>query len=365
MSEDIEIIGLTKNMLRGFVKNNQLWKSDLAPMPRSKALWLISNERIQENDYCGVIAYEGKKMVSFIFMIPDLINNKTQIGKKAYWMIDWWVIRKYKNSILGTYIYNQAVKFAENQILIKGYTENVQEFYDKQPFKVIASRLRHTIFFSLDSSMLIGKWKFLKHIKFIINAVDSIISKFVRLLNKKKLGNKTKNIKYDFINQLDHETWSFIEPLCKNDLILKTFNYVNWQIDNNQYLQQPFSKKAPYKNLQTGISDNIHIHNLKIILNDNIIGFLSYVVNYNEFNVKYFLVNNEENYDLCVDVLMENLLKSKRNFMFTDDTKLSNNIKKRYFTLFIHKVLKKGLTHNDTEFDFDGVIMLNRDGHFY
>lgn len=365
MSEELEIVGLTKKMLRDFVINNTLWKTDLAPMPRSKAIWLISNERISENDYCGVLAYEGKKMVAFIYMFPDLINNKTKEGKKAYWMIDWWVIDKYKDSILGTYIYNQAVKFAEKQVLIKGYTENVQEFYDKQPFTVIASRLRHTLFFSLDSSMLIGKFRFLKSVKFIIDGIDSIVGKTIRFINKKKLVNRTKQLKYDFINQLDNDTWSFIEPLCKDDLILKTFNYVNWQLDNNQYLQLPISKKTPYKNLQTGISNNIHIHNLKIISGDKIIGFLSYVINYNEFNVKYFLVEDEENYDLCVDALIENLIKSKRNFMFTDDTKLSDNIKKRYFSLFIHKVLKKGLAHNDTKIDNDSITMLNRDGHFY
>lgn len=365
MNEELEIVGLTKKMLRDFVKENSLWKSGLAPMPKSKAIWLISNERIDENDYCGILANEAGKMVSFIFMFPDLINTKTDEIHKAYWMIDWWVIDKYKDSILGTYIYNQALKFAEKQVLIKGYTENVQEFYDKQPFTVITSRLRHTLFFSLDSSMLIGKFNFLKSAKFIIDGLDSVIAKVIRYINKKKIDNTTKKLKYDFITQLDRDTWHFIEPLCKNDLILKTCNYVNWQLDNNQYLQQPISKKSPYKNLQTGISDNIHIHNLKIILKDKIIGFLSYVINYNEFNVKYFLVKNEEYYDLCVDALMENLIKSKRNFVFTDDTKLSDNIKKRYATLFIHKVLKKGLIHNDTKFDYESVTMFNRDGHFY
>ena len=53
---------------------------------------------------------------------------------------------------------------------------------------------------------------------------------------------------------------------------------------------------------------------------------MSYIINYNEFNVKYFVVEKDTNYDLCIDALMEHLVKSKRNFVFTDDTKLSNNI---------------------------------------
>ncbi|TGV03930.1 hypothetical protein [Flavivirga rizhaonensis] len=365
MSEDLKVIGITKKNLRDSIEKNIYWKEDLAPMPKSKAHWLVSNNRIQEDDYCGVIAFEGKKMVSFVYMIPDLINTHDNISKKAYWMIDWWVIEKYKDTVLGTYVYNEAIKLAGKQVLIKGYTENLQEFYDKQPFTLIASRYRHTIFFSLDSSMLIGKFKFLKSIKFAIDMFDSLISKVIRLINKYKLGKRTVNIKYDFVNQLDNDTWNFIEPLCKNDLIFKTRDYIDWQINNNQYLQTPISIKTPYKNLQTGISNNIHIHNLKIILDNKIIGFVSYIINYNEFNVKYFLVEDEINYNLCVDALIENFIKSKRNFIFTDDTKLSNNINKRYFSIFNHKVLKKGLVHNDTKFDYDNLKMLNRDGHFY
>ncbi len=365
MSEDLEIVALTKKMLRNVVENNTFWKSGLAPMPKSKASWLISNNRINEEDYCGVIAYENKEMISFIYMIPDLINSNDSIGKKAYWMIDWWVIDKYKDSILGTYIYNQAIKLADKQVIIKGYTENVQEFYEKQPFTIISTRLRYTLFFSLDSSMIIGRFKFLKPVKFLIDSIDLIISKTTRSINSYKIKKTTKNIAYDFINQLDDETWNFIKPLCKKDLILKTKEYVNWQINNNQYLQTPLVHKRPYINLQTGSSDNIKIHNLKILLDNQIIGFLSYIINYNEFNVKYFLVENDENYDLCIDALMENLIKSKRNFIFTDDTKLAENICKRYFTFFTHKILKKGLVHNETKFDYNSVTMLNRDGHFY
>ena len=77
------------------------------------------------------------------------------------------------------------------------------------------------------------------------------------------------------------------------------------------------------------------------------------------------MVEDDVHYDLCVDALVENLLNSKRNFIFTDDTKLSENLSKRYFTVFIHKVTKKAIAHNDTMFNYDTVTLYNRDGHFY
>lgn len=366
MNENLEIVILTKELLKTSLDENRFWKHEnLAPMAKSKAIWLCSNSRISNNDCLGILAVEEGEMVGFLFMIPDFINTYGTNQKKVFWMIDWWVAPRYKETILGTYIYNQAVRLAGKQILIKGYTENVQDFYDKQPFKVIASRLRHTIFFSLDSSMLIGRFRFLKHIKFIIDFIDSIVAGSIRSLNKFKFKSRTKNLQYDYITQLDNETWTFLEPELKNDLIYKTKEYVNWQISNTQYLQTPISQKKLIINLQTGSSHNIHIHNIKIISKGLIIGFISYTINYNELNVKYFITKDASNYDLCVDALVEHLVIAKRNFIFTDDSRLSDAIAKRYTTLFRHKVIKKGLTHNETDFDFEKFNLLNRDGNFY
>ncbi|WP_299436917.1 hypothetical protein [uncultured Aquimarina sp.] len=365
MSKDLQVIGLTKKMLSEAIDKNTYWKNDLAPLPKSKALWLVANNRITDDDYCGVIGYEGDKMISFIFMFPDLLNVKDGTPKKVYWMISWWVHKTYKDTVLGTYIYNEAVNLTGKQILIKSYAENVNTFYEKQPFKVIASRLRHTIFFSLDASMLIGRFNFLKSFKFILDRIDSFVGAIIRFLNRSKLKNNVKTLSYEYVNQLDDDTWKFIKPLCDNDLIYKSKEYVDWQINDSQYLQTPVPDKHPHKSLQTGISNNIYLHNLKIIKEDKIIGFLSYVINYNEFNVKYFLVEDNKNYDLCVDALIENFIKQKTTFIFTDDTELSDNITKRYRTIFTHKVTKKGLAHNETEIDAENFAMLNRDGHFY
>jgi hypothetical protein len=362
---NIEVIGLTKKMLSEAIDQNTYWKDNHAPLPKGKAIWLVSNDRIEEDDYCGVIGYEDNKMISFIFMFPDLINTINNQINKVYWMISWWVHPTYKDTVLGTYIYNEAVNLAGKQILIKSYAENVNTFYEKQPFTVISSRLRHTVFFSLDPSMLIGRFRFLKPFKLLLKSIDTFVYFVIRTLNKIKFKKRTKELLYDYVNQLDDDAWKFIAPLCENDLIHKTKEYVNWQISNNQYTQTPISNKHPYRALQTGISNNIHIHNLNIIKDNEIIGFLSYIINFNELNVKYFLVKEEHNYDLCVDALIENFTTVRTKFMFTDDTKLSNNITKRYKTIFTHRVHKKGLAHNDTNLDFENSEILNRDGHFY
>lgn len=367
MSKNIEVVGVTKKQLRKAILDNLYWQDSLAPLPKSKAIWLVSNTRIDEDDYCGVMGYEDGKMVSFVYMFPDYLNTKSKELKKVYWLILWWVNETYKNTVLGNYTYTQALNLANKQVLVKAYAENVNSFYEKQPYKVIASRDRHTIFFSLDTSILIGRFPVLKSIKFLLSKLDNLTYVILKRLNKGKLKTGINDgVLYDYINELDNETWKFIKPLCKNDLILKTKEYINWQINNAQYTQTPNSKQS-YASLQAGCSSNIHIHNIKIMKNAKVVGFLSFTLNYNEYNVKYFLVKNSENYNTCVDVLIENLYATKAKFIFTDDLELSNNIKNRYKTIYTHKVTKKGLAHNDISVDLDSenLHLFNRDGHFY
>lgn len=365
MSKDIKVVPLTKSMLRKAVDQNTYWRDTLIPLPKSKAIWLLANTRIEEDDYCGIFGFENEKIISFIYMFPDLLNiNNTEV-KKIYWILSWWVDSKYQNTVLATYIFNEAVNLSKKQVIIKSYAENANKFYKKQPFTIINSRLRYTIFFSLNPSILIGRYPFLKSFKFFLDKANVLIDKLVRIINKSKLKNRVKILTYDYITQLDDETWRFVEPLCKNDIILKTREYVNWQLSNQQYTQTPIPKKFPLRSLQTGISDNINLRVIKILKDKRCVGFLSYVINHKEFNIKYFLVKEEKNYDICVDALIEHFIVEKSNFIFTDDTKLANTITKRYKTIFNYKVLKNALAHNETKLDFKNLEVLNRDGHFY
>lgn len=365
MNKDLKILPLTKEKLRHAIDHNLYWKDDLIPLPKSKAQWILSNERIEEDDYCGVLGLEGDKLVSFVYMLPDFLALDKNETKKIYWILLWWVNDEYKNTVLGTYIYNEAVNLTGKQVLIKSYAEGVNDFYEKQPFEVISSRLRYTIFFSLDSSILIGRFSFLKRLRFFIDIADTIVSKVVRTINAYKLKHTLKQLSYDYITQLDHETWEFIQPLCEKDLIHKTKSYVNWQISNIQYSQIRVPDRYPFKSLQVGNGHNIGIRNIKILKNKELIGFLSYTKNHKEFNVKYFLVNNAKNYDICVAVLIDHFIHEKTNFIFTDDTELAGAIKKKYTTIFIYKIIKKALAHKEIQLDFNQMTIYNRDGHFY
>ncbi|WP_010179257.1 hypothetical protein [Aquimarina agarilytica] len=364
MSKDLRIVPVTKAELRKAVEKNTYWETSMVPIPKSKAIWLLSNTRIEEEDYCGVFGFEGDKMVAFIYMFPDLFNFGKQI-EKGYWELLWWVDHAYKDTVLGTYIFNEALNLANKKVIVKSYAESVNDFYEKQAFKLIQSRLRHTIFFSLDTNILLGRFSFLKYFKLILKGADKLVGALVNKLNKLKAKKRTATLEYHYLNKLDQATWEFIKPLCQNDLVHKTKEYIDWQLDNSQYTQIPVVNKFKQHSLQVGIGHNIRIHKVKIVQDETIIGFISYVINHKEFNIKYFLVSDQSNYDKCVDALIAHFTQSGMNFIFTDDTELSNNINKRFTTIFTYKIAKKALAHDSIEFGNEALKIYNRDGHFY
>lgn len=365
MGNSIEVIAITKKVLKKAIEDNSYWKQCTVPFSKSKANWLLSNDRIQEEDYCGIIAKEGDKMLSFIYLFPDYMNVSENETNKVYWMITWWVHEEHKNSVLGTYVFQEALNLTGKQILIKSYAENVTKFYEKQPFTVISSRFRYTIFFSTDTSILVGRFPFLKRISFLVDKVDDFVGWIIRMANKRASKKRTVGLVYNYVSQIDDELWNFIAPVCGHDLILKTKDYVNWQLNGQQYIQTPVGEKYPNKAIVAGISNNIGIHNYSVIKDEEIIGFISYIINYSEANVKYFLVKDKEYYNDCVDALVENIIRVNAKFLFTDDAELSNSLRKRYRTVFTHKVNKNALAHNETKIDFENVHLFNRDGHFY
>lgn len=362
---DIEIQYLTKKALQDSLLQEQYWNNEKqVPFSINKAQWLCSNPRINENDHCAVIALENNCVVGFIYLLPDLLYAQGNTEKKASWIIYWWVTPKYENNVLATYIFAEALRLTNNQVLVKSYAEHIGNFYNRMPFKTISAKFRYTLFFSLDASILLSRFKFLKYFKGLVKLADGLSRNLLAYINNKKAKKQTKTLQYEYLNALDETTWRFIEPLCLNDLVVKTKDYINWQISPMQFSKTPLGK-TPYTALENGTSPNIYIHNVKILLDQTVIGFLSYIVNYKELNIKYFLVKDENHYSTCAGVVIEHLIKHQSTFMFTDDSKLAEHINKTYKTIFIHKVTKKAIKHKDLVLNREQLDIKNQDGHFY
>ncbi len=365
MNPNLKVIDLTKNNLIDAIDKNTYWQNERILMPKSKALWLLGNNRIEPDDYCAFLCLENNNMISYLLIIPDIINLKDGSQKKMNWLFDWWIAENYQGTIVSSYVFNHAIKKLNKNVLMESNAENSETFLSKQ-FNTIHIKTRYTIFFRLESSVLTNKFSFIKYFKFIIDLLNSTLVKLLNTINFNKTKKSlTPDIHYEYMNEIDNETWTFIEPRCKNDFTLKTKAFINWHIDNSQYTQTPIAKRFYFKYATTGFSDNIHAYTFKIIKDKQIIGFISYLFNMIEFNVKYFLSKDDTHYEHCVDALIEHCLKHKATYIITDDTKLGSAINKKYITLFTYKKEKKSRVHKTIDTALNDVVLTDRDGRFY
>lgn len=365
MDNKLQTIFLTKKELRNAIEENLFWKEDFAtsPFSKNKAIWILSNDRIEEDDYCTMLALNGEELIACVNLVPDLFHLKDGIKEKLYWMTLWWVKETYKKTVIGTYLYNEAIRKVDNKIVGKAYAESANEFYKKQPFKNILSRKRFTIFFCADSKNIINKLPSLKRLKPFLFIAERLSFMVIKFLNSSKIKGLTKDLVFEYISQLDNDTWQFVESFCKNDLIYKTKEYINWQIDSNQYIKTPISKKSSTNSPYNGMAENIAITTLKVKKGEEVIGVISFLIINKEANIKYFIAS-EKHEKRVIAVLIEHLLKLGVNFLFTDSSVVAENISKNFKTFYTFSINKNAIAHNDIASSFGSHQLRERDGHF-
>ncbi|MDO5971145.1 hypothetical protein Q4Q35_15155 [Flavivirga aquimarina] len=358
--KDLQIVSLTRKMLKDALEQNLYWQSDaeFVPFSKNKALWLLKNERIEDEDVCAILGIENNTLVSFIYLIPDLINTD-QGTAKIYWSSRWWVAEKHKESILSAYTKRVSLEATKNQLIIKYLGTDTLDYYKKHPYKEFSKRTRYIFVFNLDHHLFINKFRFLKAITPLIKGVSNLSHYLIASINKNKI--KTGSLSCEYISDINKNTWLFIEKHVVNDLIPKSKDYINWQIDNNQYTLK--NKKLSYNCLIGSISHKIHNTNFFVKMGNKIIGFISVLVRGDEFVTRYFLCDHDH-YQYCLDALMEYFIESKCTFLLTEDEVLGAHISKKFLKAFTNKRALVSLVHNDISLDFSDKKVYQQDGHF-
>ncbi|NER16882.1 hypothetical protein [Spongiivirga citrea] len=363
MGKNVKVDILTKRDLRQAVANSTYWgPGKNAPISKNRACWILESPRLKEDDYCLLVGLENDKMIAFVYMLPDILNDPNRT--KVYWMIEWWVVPAYQNSVLSTYIFMEGMRLAGDNILIKFYAEHIKHFYDKQPFSELHTRMRHAVFFGLNPDLVVRKIKFAKYAKFLVKAIDRLISSRNRKLNKKKAISQGGNLKFEYINQLDREIEEWLISNCEDDLILKTKDYLNWQFSTDQYLTTPLFDKVYEKVQLRDYAPVMDLHTFKVISEGDLIGFICFSDHGGEIYLKYF-VSNEQNFDTNLSALMLHLIKLKTSHIFTDNELVGEALTKNYKTTFTHKVKKVALAHNAIIEKTKGLILKEQDGNYY
>jgi hypothetical protein len=366
MSKDLKIEYVTKKDLTEAFYENTFWKQGkLTAISKNKAKWIADAKHIKDDDFCFVIALENDTVVSYLHILPDYLASANNKLEKIYWMFDWWTNKKYNSSIVSTYVFKEAISICNKRVVIKSYANNAEDFYKKQPFTPITRFERTTIFFGITPESLIHKMSFLRYFKFVLVIVNKILFSFITFFNSKKAKRHISHLKYEYLNSIDNRIWNFISTKCKSDLVFKSQEYINWQLNPNQYVNTPVSKKATLGSGKiSGQTNAISIHSFTVNKDDKIVGFISFLNFNGEVHLKYFLYETN-NFNEIAYALIENLCKIKANYIITDNKELATFIKEKFLKTFVFKANKTALVHDSILNNLSQDYRLKeQDGHF-
>ncbi|WP_298345896.1 hypothetical protein [uncultured Algibacter sp.] len=363
---NLEVITITKHKLEDAILNNTFWNGKMdAPFSKNKAKWMLKNDRANADDTLAVFAYDGKKIIALVYLVPDLITTNNNLTKKVFWSQRWWVADKYKDTVLSTYIKKLSLNASKNNVLVKFLGDNTKAYYKKQPFTEFSKRKRYIIIFSLDYELLIYKKESLKKAASLIKLADRFSRKIIAKLNRSKTKINKSLINYKSVSHLNDELWDFLNKHCVNDIVPKDKAYINWQIDNNQYhVINNKEDKLGYKCLLGSISDKMYNSNLVVKNNDEIIGFISGFISNNRFIVRYF-ISDKNFYSECAKVLIRAVIDTECTILQTENTVLGEYVMSNFHKVYADVKPLVSLIHNDIDVDMNNAMMTDQDGNFF
>ncbi|MEM7486624.1 MAG: hypothetical protein AAF348_15555 [Bacteroidota bacterium] len=366
-NNDVQVVSVTKKELRFYLEAPSEERDYILPISENKAQWILEKPGMKEGDVCIVLAHSKGEVLSFAYLIPDILSTKNKAtdhsNEKVYWMPQWWASKPAKGTVIATYVFNETLRAGGHRILAKAYEENADKFYKKQPFSIIRTIQRHTIFIALDHHIIIQKIPIVKHVKFFVKWLEKVSRKVYSWLNLSKVKELTKNLNIKYINQLDTDTWHFVKPFLDNDLILKDKDYINWQIASTQYLPIPWNSKKNNTGIVKGFGEKIGIVNYILQQDGQILAFVSFSYIGNVAYMKY-CISSKENMTKVSASIYENLMKLKLNYIFTDNAILADSFTNELRTVYQYTQTKKSMAHNTVHPKLSGMSLVEQDGHF-
>ncbi|MBR9854797.1 MAG: hypothetical protein GYB37_09505 [Algicola sp.] len=361
---DLQVVLLTKRELREYLQSPKQQRKYPLPFSQNKSQWLLSKPGLDENDPLAVMAVSGGELLSFAHLVPDFLSSSGQgSGTKIFWIVQWWAAPSAKSTVISTYVFSEALRLSNNRVLTKAYEENADTFYKKQPFSVIASMDRHTIFLGLAKDMVNQKLRLPNWSSPITRLMESISMKCYNIINSSRVNKLTKDLDLRYMNQLDGEAWDFIEPYLQNDLAAKDLDQVNWQLDPNQYVSKPWKHGKTDGSKIRGFAERIGIVSFLVYRNEKAIGFVSFHYIHSTAYMKYCVANNADMAGVCA-CLYKNLYELNISYIFTDNQTLAEHFTKTLSVFYQYRQTKKSMAHNTLHKELQVSHLAEQDGHF-
>ena len=290
----MEIKRLTIDDLKKAIYSDSLWDTEVIPISKHRAISQVNNPRADNDDISLLIAYDEEAVIGYIGILPDkmFINNQeTKFG----WLTTWWVQENIKKSGIGLILLLETLKLYKQNIAVLGASESAIKVYENSREFILMKELKVMLILFRSNINYLLPYKFpkLKRMRHSLKVIDFVINKFLNLRIKiwKYNNNLYKDIKMEYICEIEEETKKFIAKYRKNELTRRDAIELNWIVKYPWQLISPLNNKTQSKYYFFKKTMRYTFLNVKVFdSKDEMIGFLILKArdNYLEIPYAYF-----------------------------------------------------------------------------
>jgi GNAT superfamily N-acetyltransferase len=265
---------ITIKELPDYLKTPAFQKGTVIPISRKRAMSHAKNPRAMPEDVALILIKENDQLLGYIGLLPDIIFLQNQATHFA-WMSCIWVNPEARGKGVASQLLREAFSKWNGYLLATEFTASAKRLYDKlNLFDDLAIVHGVRAYLRLNLAVLLPKKNpSLAKIRFLLKIIDAGFN----FLNEMRLffyKKKSSTIQVEQINEIDQESWKWIERFQKKELFRRTQNDLNW-ILKNPWLSNDLEAKEDASRYHFSIySKHFAFSPLKIYLKNELVGLI-------------------------------------------------------------------------------------------
>ncbi|MGH1335904.1 MAG: GNAT family N-acetyltransferase [Aureispira sp.] len=323
--------------LGDYVYSEAYTQSDYIAISKQRALSQQRNPRALPEDVVLVLVYEAIELVAYLGVFVDDLHFQTGV-EHVGWLSCMWVNPKMRGKGIAKKLLQTVFEAWDYKILVTEFTPAAKGLYDRSERFIDLAKpkgwrgyLRPNLATLLPKkSPKWDKWKPLLHL------ADGLLSvpNTLRLWAQRSPSIEKQGYSFEYLVELDEESWAFIQTQQKGELIHRDRAELDWLLRNPWLLQAPLKDRNATRYHFSSVASSFYFLAVKVY-NADLAVVAVVLLSYREGSVKlpyvYCKVGVEE---VLWQLIDQHLLAMKANTLTIFQPSLVATLAKRRHPFF-------------------------------
>ncbi|BDS13261.1 GNAT family N-acetyltransferase [Aureispira anguillae] len=314
----MQIREIYHHQLQAYIDSEEYKRANYIAISKHRALSHLKNPRAKADDLVLVLIYEGGEMVAYLGVFADDLHFTTGI-EHVGWLSCMWVNPIMRGKGIAKKLIHTVFEAWSYKILVTEFTPAAEGLYNRTgQFIDLAKPRGLRGYLRLNLAYLLPK-KDPKWNKWapLLSCIDGLFNlpNALRLQLKAASFLKLKGINFEYLSELDDETWAFIQKNKLPELMNRDRKDLTWLTRNPWLISSKLTDYNASRYHFSATDSSFNFLNVKIYnSNLEVIGFLILSIRGKNMKVPYAYVQ-EGAADKVLQVIYKHLIALKLDML--------------------------------------------------